>query len=77
MIRTKKKKRRKPLRYKTVTLKLTARQKKSLDNFCKSRRSTPIKVIKKSIRPLLENYVNASPQNQYISVNQLELFNLD
>jgi len=71
------KKRRKPVRYKTITLKLTTRQKRSLENFCRSRRSTPIKMIKKSIRPLLENYANSVPLNNDVKVNQLELFKLD
>lgn len=71
------KKRRKPIRYKSITFKVTSRQKKSLDNFCKSRKSTPIKVIKKSIQPLLDNYAHAAPLNNFVTVNQLELFKLD
>ena len=67
-------KKRKPLKFKSVTLKLTARQKKSLENYCRSRGTTPVKVIKKSIRPLLENYSSLVPKNTFISVNQLELF---
>ena len=68
------KKKRKPIRYKTVKLKLTKRQKRSLENFCKSRGTTPIKVIKKSIRPLLDNYAGAEPIPQQVSVRQLDLF---
>jgi hypothetical protein len=71
------KKIRKPLRYKSITFKVTSRQKKSLDNFCKSRKSTPIKVIKRAIQPLLDNYAHSVPLNNFVTVNQLELFKLD
>ncbi len=68
------KKKRKPVRYKTVSITLTARQKKSLVNFCRSRRTTPTKVIKKAIGPLLQNYhdLQVSPGSE--KVNQLQLF---
>ena len=69
-----KRKTRKPLRFKIVQLKLTVRQKKSLENYCKSRGTTPLKIIKKSIRPLLENYSSAVPPRNNASVKQLKLF---
>jgi hypothetical protein len=69
------KKARKPVKFKVITIKVTARQKKSLLNYSKSRRTTPNKLIKKAIRPLLQNYadmeLNVNPQAK---VNQLELF---
>ena len=71
------KKTRKPIRYKSITFKVTSRQKKSFDNFCKSRKSTPIKVIKRFIQPLLDNYAHSTPLNSFVNVNQLELFKLD
>jgi len=69
-----KKKKRKKIRYKTFTLKLTARQKRSLERFAKSRRTTPIKLIKKAIRPLLENYADLEVNMNNEKVNQLQLF---
>jgi hypothetical protein len=45
------KKRRKKVRYREVRLKLTKNQQKSLDNYCKARRTTRTKLIKKMIRP--------------------------
>jgi hypothetical protein len=69
-----KKKARKPVKYRTIRLKVTSRQKRSLENFCKSRGTTPNKIIKKSIRPLLENYAAAVPAHQQVSANQLKLF---
>ena len=73
-MKKKKNKKRKPTRFKTIKIKVSAKQKKSLENFCKSRRTTPNKIIKKSIRPLLENYVNAVPQKNNEKVKQLALF---
>ncbi|MGA2822845.1 MAG: hypothetical protein ABSE72_04900 [Bacteroidales bacterium] len=72
-----KKKTRKPIRYRTLKLKLTTRQKRSLENFCKSRGTTPTKIIKKSIRPLLDNYATSSPCPPQVSHKQLELFGTD
>ena len=72
-----KKKARKPVRYRTIKLKLTIRQKRSLENFCRSRGTTPTKIIKKSIRPLLDNYASSKPIQPQVSVNQLKLFRID
>jgi hypothetical protein len=75
MPRKKGKKARKPVKFKILEIKLTARQKKSLTNYCKSRHTTPVKLIKKTIRPMLENYADlvlvATKQDK---PNQLELF---
>ena len=69
-----KKKTRKPVRYRTLKLKLTTRQKRSLENFCRSHDTTPTKIIKKSIRPLLDNYSGSAPCLPQVSANQLDLF---
>lgn len=75
MPRKKAKKARKPIKFKTITIKVTALQKKSLMNFSKSRHTTPNKLIKKAIRPLLQNYAGLGlGNNTQVSVNQLELF---
>lgn len=75
MARKKAKKARKPIKFKTITIKVTTRQKKSLMNYSKSRRTTPNKLIKKAIRPLLQNYADLEvTTNNHVKVNQLELF---
>jgi hypothetical protein len=74
MPRPKAKKRRKPIRYKSLTIKLTTRQKRSLERFAKSRRTTPTKLIKKAIRPLLENYSDMEVNMSNEKINQLQLF---
>lgn len=69
----KRKKKRKVKKYKTITFKLTARQKKSLDKNSQARRTTPLKLIKRSI----ENYlslVEEAPPPAYITSRQLDLF---
>lgn len=75
MPKKKAKKARKVVKFKTITLKVTARQKKSLDNYCKSRRTTSNKLIKKCIRPFLEQYADMQviPAKKE-KVSQLELF---
>jgi hypothetical protein len=69
-----KKKKRKNIRFKTIKIKVSSRQKKSLENFCKARKTTPNKIIKKSIRPLLENYMDLIPSNNTEKIRQLNLF---
>ncbi len=72
----KRRKKRKPIRYKTITFKLTARQKKSLEANSKARKTTPIKLIKKSIG----HYLTLQPEDpapNYATPNQLDLFEED
>jgi hypothetical protein len=69
------KKARKAVKYKVITIKVTARQKKSLMNYSKSRHTTPLKLIKKAILPLLQNYADLKvTSHPAAKVNQLELF---
>jgi hypothetical protein len=67
------KKKRKPIRYKTISFKLTARQKKSLDAYCTVRRTTPIKLVKRSIQHFL-TLKPEDPPPDYTTANQLDLF---
>ena len=69
-----KKKKRKTTRFKTIKIKVSSKQKKSLENFCKSRKTTPNKIIKKSIRPLLENYSDLVVVHNSEKIKQLQLF---
>ena len=68
------KKRRRKVRYSTVTFKLTLSQKKSLLNYCKARRTTPTKLIKKHIRKYLEKFAFEVPEEYYVTENQLDMF---
>jgi hypothetical protein len=68
------KKRRKKVRFKEVKLKLSKNQQRSLDNYCKARRTTPNKLIKKMIRRFLINYSKDIPEESFVTANQLDLF---
>ena len=65
---------RKKIRYSTVTLKLSMRQKRSLLNYCEARQTTPNKLIKKSIRRYINGFDKTVPEEFYATVNQLDLF---
>jgi hypothetical protein len=65
---------RKRKKYKTVTFMLSHRQMKSLRNYCKARKITPTKLIKRSIRHYTENFSHEVPEKYYATHNQLDLF---
>ena len=68
------KKKRKVTKFKTVTFKLSAKQMKSLRNYCRARKTTPTKLIKKSIRNYTEYFSNEVPEKYHVSHNQLDMF---
>lgn len=68
------KKKRKKIKYREVSFRLTARQKKSLQNYCSARKTTPTKLIKKMIRPYISQYADSVPDEYYITEKQLDLF---
>lgn len=43
-------------------------------NYCEARRTTPNKLIKKSIRRYLTGFDKSVPEEYYITENQLDLF---
>jgi len=71
---SKRRKRRKKVRYHTVKLKLTSAQRKSLLNYCEARKTTPTRLIKKMIRPFISHYAVKVPEELYVTENQLQLF---
>lgn len=68
------KKRRKKVKYKEVSLKISKNQQRSLDNYCKARKTTPNKLIKKMIGRFLTNYSKTLPEESFVTANQLDLF---
>ena len=70
----KKKKCRRRYKHNAVTFKLTSGQYKSLKNYCKARKTTPIKLIKKSIERFISHYEYEVPAELYLTENQLDLF---
>jgi hypothetical protein len=71
---SKRRKRRKKVRYHTIKLKLTTSQRKSLLNYCEARKTTPNRLIKKMIRRFIEKYADKVPEELYVTENQLQLF---
>lgn len=68
------KRKRRNYKYYAVTFKLTAGQYKSLRNYCKARKTTPIKLIKKNISRFITAYEYEVPPELYLMENQLNLF---
>lgn len=68
-------KKRKTTRYRAITFKLTDRQKKSLEKNSRIRKTTPIKLIKRSIDHYLSLQAEEKPPD-YVTPNQLELFDI-
>ncbi|MBR6775210.1 MAG: hypothetical protein IKM23_05785 [Bacteroidales bacterium] len=75
--RNKRKSRRRSYKYHAVTFKLTSGQYRSLRNYCNARKTTPIKLIKKSIERYISHYEYEVPAELYLTENQLELFDFD
>lgn len=61
-------------KFKTVTFKLSPKQMKSLNNYCRARKTTPTKLIKKNIRIYTEHFAREVPEKYHITHNQLDLF---
>jgi hypothetical protein len=61
-------------KYKTVTFKLTDRQKKSLDKYSRARNMTPLKLIKRSIENFISLDYDVPPPKAPCPQNQLDLF---
>jgi len=47
---------------------------KSLKSYCRARKTTPTKLIKKSIRYYTENFSEEVPKKYYTTTNQLDIF---
>ena len=60
--------------YKTVKFKLSKKQFTSLQKYCEARKTTPTKLIKKSIRYYTENFSDVVPPRFYATANQLDMF---
>jgi hypothetical protein len=75
MKRKSKKRNRKITKFRKVEFKLSENQFRSLMNYCKARKTTPIKLIKKSIDRFISGYELHVPPQYYVSEKQLELFN--
>lgn len=73
----KKKKKIKKIKYRKVSFKLTDKQKKVIERFCKLKRTTPTRMMKAAIKDYLIRHAASLPEDDYISENQLRLFDDD
>ncbi|MCF8366356.1 MAG: hypothetical protein K9H16_11275 [Bacteroidales bacterium] len=71
---SKKKKRQIKRKFKTITFKLSERQKKSLDKYSKARNTTPLKLIKRAIDVFISLPNELPPPAAPTTENQLDLF---
>lgn len=71
----KKKAKKRRIKFKQIAFKLSEKQYRSLINYCKARKTTPLKLIKKSIDKFINGYDIQVPKQYFVSEKQLELFN--
>ena len=69
-----KKRKRRNYKYHAITFKLSSGQYLSLRNYCKARKTTPIKLIKRNIERFITAYEYEVPSDIYLTENQLNLF---
>ncbi len=68
---------RKGIKYRQVSFKLTEYQKKALDRYCKTNELTPVRFMKALINGHVARYRDQGPPTSYVTENQLELFGED
>ena len=66
--------RKRSYKFHTITFKLSHGQYSSLKNYCKARKTTPIKLIKKNIEKFTSNYQYDVPEEFLLCEKQLTLF---
>jgi len=71
------KKKKKRIRYKKFEFKLSEKQKKIIDKFCHAKKVSPNKMIKSAIRDYISKFADSLPEEDYISENQLQLFDVE
>jgi len=68
------KKKRKKVKFKPLSFKLTEQQFKALKVYCRRNNLTPIRYLKKLINHQIERFRNDLPPETFVTPNQLELF---
>ncbi len=70
----KKKNKKRKIKFREVRFKLSEKQFRSLSNYSKARKTTILKLIKKSIDKYINGYDIQVPKQYYVSERQLDLF---
>jgi hypothetical protein len=68
---------RKKVRYRKYEFKLSDKQKKFIDHFCRIKRISANKLIKMAIRDYIIRNQALLPEDDYVTENQLMLFDFD
>lgn len=68
------KRKRKPIKFRQISFKLTEGQKAALDRFCRANQTTPIRFIKALVNNRVERYRPGDSPPNFVTENQLELF---
>ncbi len=64
-------------KYRSIRFKLTYKQKDTVDRCARLLHTTPVKLIKASIRHYLEKYSGMLEEDSHVADNQLTLFDKD
>ncbi|HNX07685.1 MAG TPA: hypothetical protein PKL96_08885 [Bacteroidales bacterium] len=72
-----KKKKKRKIKYKKFEFKLSEKQKKIIDKFCHAKKVSPNKMMKTAIRDYISKFADSLPEEDYISENQLKLFDVE
>ncbi|MCK9611851.1 MAG: hypothetical protein PHR81_10745 [Bacteroidales bacterium] len=72
-----KKKKKKKIKYKKFEFKLSEKQKRIIDKFCHAKKTSPNKMIKSAIKDYISKFADSLPEEDYISENQLQLFDVE
>ncbi len=68
---------RKVIKFRQISFKLTEYQKKALDRYCKTNKLTPVRFMKALINEHVERFRDQVRTPSYVTENQLELFDSD
>ncbi len=68
------KKKRKKVKFRLLSFKLTEQQFKALRVYCRRSKITPIRYLKRLINHQIERFKNDLPIETFVTPNQLELF---
>jgi len=76
-IKKKKKPKQKKIKFKTLSIKVSEKQKNIIDKFCKVKKTSPNKFIKQAIKTYIVSSQFSVVEENYITENQLSLFDIE
>jgi hypothetical protein len=67
----------KKIKYKKFAFKLSEKQKSIIDRFCRAKKISHNKMIKSAIKDYIRKFADSLPEEDFISENQLTLFDVE